>query len=196
MNIFKWVGFFSFVFLFTVLLIFLFETIGKSKVFRNDKLKKVTVKETKININPTNGPTKEPDNKIPEYKILYETTKRYDGGIDYYVLINKVDLKNSAFKKDIKSIIDELVEKKGKKISIEFHDNKRSLDISYRQFGQMKGFPKTEEEKKLMAKSFIAVYAGDMEVGIFLNTLMYFPGALKSNPEVGKYVEIISYNPR
>jgi Na+-transporting methylmalonyl-CoA/oxaloacetate decarboxylase gamma subunit len=192
MNIFKLVGFFSFVFLFTVLLIFTLNTISKAKVFKKDKI--VTVKETKIN--PTKQPTKEPDNKIPEYKILYETTKRYDGGIDYYVLINKVDLKSSAFKKDIKSMIDELVEKKGKKISIEFHDNKKSLEISYRQFGKMKGLPKTDEEKKIIERSFVASYSGDMEVGIFLNTLMYFPGAFKTSSEVGKYVEIISYNPR
>jgi Na+-transporting methylmalonyl-CoA/oxaloacetate decarboxylase gamma subunit len=192
MNLFKLVGFFSFVFLFTVLLIFTLNTISKAKVFKKDKI--VTVKETKIN--PTKQPTKEPDNKIPEYKILYETTKRYDGGIDYYVLINKVDLKNSAFKKDIKSMIDELVEKKGKKISIEFHDNKRSLEINYRQFGKMKGLPKTDEEKKIIERSFVASYSGDMEVGIFLNTLMYFPGAFKTSPEVGKYVEIISYNPK
>jgi len=192
MNLFKLVGFFSFVFLFTVLLIFTLNTISKAKVFKKDKI--VTVKETKIN--PTKQPTKEPDNKIPEYKILYEITKRYDGGIDYYVLINKVDLKNSAFKKDIKSMIDELVEKKGTKISIEFHDNKRSLEISYRKFGEMKGLPKTDEEKKIIERSFVASYSGDMEVGIFLNTLMYFPGAFKTSSEVGKYVEIISYNPR
>lgn len=70
--------------------------------------------------------------EIPQYQIVYTLLKkRYDGGKTFYALINPVDLSNDSFKKVIKDITKDLVDKNGSKISIEIHDKKESLNISY-----------------------------------------------------------------
>lgn len=139
-------------------------------------------------------PVKEEKNL--EYQIIYELSdKRYDGGKNYYVLIDPVDLSPDSFKADIKAIAKKIVAEKGKKISIELHDSRESLNISYKQYGdQSLGRPRTDEENKVAERHFIAAYDGELETGIYLNSLMFFPGAFKDSPEVGKYVETIEFD--
>jgi lipopolysaccharide export LptBFGC system permease protein LptF len=195
MNLFRIIGFLSIVILFTIILIFTFKLISKSKSFSNNTVK---LKETK---EPTIESTKEPTIKPTKtqntnYKIIYETSKRYDGGKNYYVLIDKVDITNDKFISNIKEIIRKIIKHKGENISIELHDNRQSLDISYKQYGDNSlTRPLIEEEKQLKTRSFIAGYMGDMEIGIYLNTLMLFPCAFVDNPDIGKYHKTFEFNP-
>jgi len=142
----------------------------------------------------TEQPVKEEKNL--KYQIIYElANERYDGGKNYYVLIDPVDLSSDSFKTDIKVMAKKIVAEKGKKISIELHDSRESLNISYKQYGdQSLGRPTTVEENKIKEKHFIAAYAGELETGIYPNSLMFFPGAFKDSPEVGKYVETIEFD--
>ena len=133
---------------------------------------------------------------VPQYQSINSTTKkRYDGEKTIYVLINQQDLSNDSFKKDIKAIVKDLVEKNGEKISIEFHDKKESLDISYKQYGDLSlGRPRTKEEDNLVAIHYIATFQGEMKNGKFFNTLSFFPLA-GDNKTVEKLVENITNGP-
>ncbi len=135
-----------------------------------------------------------PELNNPNFKIIYTiTNKRFDGGVNYYVLIDPVDLSNDSFKEDIKAIVKQMVEKKGPNISIELHDKIESLQISYKQYGDLSlGRPRTNAEEKLMAIHYIAGYQGNLETGLYYNTLWYFP----INTEVNtKYSGNEEFNP-
>ena len=41
----------------------------------------------------------------------------------------------------------------------------------------------------------IAYYDGDLSVGLYLNTLQFFPAYYKDNPVIEKYLEILEFNP-
>lgn len=133
----------------------------------------------------------------PRYEILHTVKdKRYDGGDEHYVLIDPVDLSTDQFKEDIKVLVRALVKEKGKKQSFEFHDSRESLDISYKQYGDMSlGRPRTSEEDKILAVHYIAAFSGQLETGIYKNTLQFFLATFKDNPDVGKYVETLEFNP-
>jgi hypothetical protein len=153
--------------------------------------KEESIQGTKEVIQDTNE-----NKKTPKYELVYElANKRYDGGKSLYVLIDPVDLKSDAFKDDIKSIVKKIVSEKGNKISIEMHDKKAALDISYKQYGDLSlGRVRTREESEELAIHFIAAYEGDLATMIYLNTLMFFPAASKDTAKVGKYVETSDYD--
>lgn len=134
--------------------------------------------------------------KTPKYQIVYElSNKRYDGGKNYYVLIDPVDLSSDSFKNDIKTIAKKIVTEKGKKISIEIHDKKTTLDLSYKQYGDMSlGRVLNQSELDERAIHLIADFSGDLETNIYLNSLSFFPGAFEDNTKVGKYLETIEFD--
>jgi len=133
-----------------------------------------------------------------DYQIIYELSNiRYDGGKSFYVLIEKVDLSNADFKNDIKNIVDEIVKIKGEKISIDFVNNKETLDLIYKSHygNNTLGRILTKDEMDTIGDSNVAQFSGQLETLIYLNTLSFFPGTFSDNPKVGKYVETIEYNP-
>ncbi len=133
------------------------------------------------------------DEKKLKYQIIHEwSDHRYDGGKEYNVLINPVDLTSSKFKEDIKAIAQKIVAEKGKRISIVFHDSRESLNSYYKGYTELR--PWTKEENKIMEKHYIAAYSGELEASTYLNSLMFFPSAFKGSPEVGKFVETIEYD--
>ncbi|MFZ3373154.1 MAG: hypothetical protein WA131_09055 [Desulfitobacteriaceae bacterium] len=133
---------------------------------------------------------------VPQYEIIKTITqKRYDGGKTFYVLTNQLDLSNDSFENVIKAITTDLVNKNDAKISIEFHDKKESLDISFKQYGDLSlGRQRTEEENNLVALHYIATFQGEMKNGKYFNTLSFFPLAT-DNKTVEKYVGSIEFNP-
>jgi len=132
--------------------------------------------------------------KIPKYEIVYESkNERYDGGIIYYILIDKVNLANDSFKNDIKTIIKQLVKDKGAKISINFFDNKSSLELKYKSIVERKIMTKAELTQQ--ESHLIAMFSGELKTDIYLNTLSFFPGTFTDNPPVGKFVENLEFNP-
>jgi hypothetical protein len=132
----------------------------------------------------------------PKYTIVHELSKkRYDGGLYEYVLIEPVSLKDGSYKSQVRSVIRDLVAKKGGKISIELHDREDSLDISFKQYGDLSlGHARTAEENAIQAIHFIAHYTGQMSSNP-LPTLGYFPNALKSDPNVGQFVGDEDFDP-
>mgnify|MGYP001591345051 FL=1 len=134
--------------------------------------------------------------KTPKYQIVYElSNKRYDGGKNYYVLIDPVNLSSDSFKNDIKTIAKKIVTENGNKISIEIHDKKTTLDLSYKQYGNMSlGRVLNQSELDERAIHLIADFSGDLETNIYLNSLSFFPGAFENNTKVGKYLETIEFD--
>ena len=135
--------------------------------------------------------------KTPKYQVVYEASnKRYDGGNSFYVLIDSIDLSNDQFKEGIKELVKKLAKEKGGKNSFEIHDNRKSLDVSYKQYGDMSlGRPRTEEENQIQAIHFVAIFSGQLETNIYKNTLSFFPGAFTGYSKVGKYVKTIEFDP-
>ncbi|PJK17643.1 hypothetical protein CQS04_01845 [Chryseomicrobium excrementi] len=130
------------------------------------------------------------------YEIIYSIVKRYDGGTSYYVLLESVDLNSAVFMDDVKYIVDELVREKGEKISIEIFDNRDALELAYKQYGDLSlERTLTESENLWQARHYIAAYSGNLETGIYFNTLLMFPSASSDHPEVGEFVAITEYNP-
>jgi hypothetical protein len=132
------------------------------------------------------------------YKIIYEVgNKRYDGGKNFYVLIDGIDLDNASFKDEIKKIVDEIVKVKGGKIGIDFINNKEVLDLIYNSHYGINTLDRilTKTEMDKIGTSLVAQFSGQLKTDIYLNTLSFFPGTFTDNPKVGKYVETIEYNP-
>lgn len=132
------------------------------------------------------------------YEIVFEIPNhRYDGGKTLYVLINQIDLSSDDFKNDIRIILQDIVAQEGNKISVEIHDSRATLDLSYKQYGDFSlGRPLTQSELDNRAIHLIASYDGDLETMIYVNTLMFFPGAFTDTPNVGIYVEEIEFDAR
>ena len=135
--------------------------------------------------------------EIINCKIVYElTNKRYDGGIIYYLLIDQINLENDEFKKSIINLIKKVIKEKGNKVSLSIYDNSDVLELDYIDTGIMTlNRPLTKEENNLISNHLIAQFSGNLETGIFFNTLFFFPAAFSDTNNVGKYVEIIEYNP-
>lgn len=137
------------------------------------------------------------------YKIIHEHHSiRVDGGISYFVFVSGVDLSNDAFKARIKSTVDDITAKKGKKISIEFFNNQDVLELYYNSpyvTGKIPNSPDEDLSKKEHAKinsSLVASFDGQLSTGLYLNTLYFFPSAFDETPKIGKYVEEIEYDPQ
>lgn len=137
-----------------------------------------------------------PTVKSPEYDIIYETSKvRFDGGKNYYVLTQPFNLESDAFKEDIKSIFKKIVSEKGNKVSIEIYDNKDTLELFYKRYGDLSlNRPLTKVEVESNASHLIASYDGDLTTGVYKNTLSFFPSGVKTSPLIGKYVDTIEFN--
>jgi len=133
-----------------------------------------------------------------DYQIVYEVSnKRYDGGKNFFVLVDRIDLSNLDFKNSIKEIITEIVKNKGEKISIYFVNNKEILDLIYKShYGNNSlGRVLTKVEMDKVGESLIAQFSGQLETDVYFNTLSFFPGTFTDNSNVGKYVETVEYNP-
>jgi uncharacterized membrane protein YqjE len=133
-----------------------------------------------------------------DYQIVYEIGNlRYDGGKNFYVLVNKVDLSNADFKDSIKKTVDEIVKLKGDKISIDFANDKEILDLFYKSHygNNMLGRILTKEELSKIGNALIADFSGQLQTADYLNSLYFFPSTFTDNPKVGKYVETLEYNP-
>ncbi|PIR51411.1 hypothetical protein COU78_01565 [Candidatus Peregrinibacteria bacterium CG10_big_fil_rev_8_21_14_0_10_49_24] len=139
------------------------------------------------------------DNSIPmpEYTIVYTIhTQRYDSGTSYYVLIPAVDITSDVFKEEVRMLVRKIAAEKGGAVSIEFHDSRQSLDLSYKQYGdQSLGRPVTQGERDILARHFIASFDGELDTGIYRNTLMFFPSAFRQHPSVGEHVASEEFNP-
>lgn len=133
----------------------------------------------------------------PKYQMIYSIDKRYDGGTSYYILIDPVDLTNTGFMDDVKYIINKFVNEYGGKISIEIFDDRNVLELQYKLYGDLSlGRPLTNNEYQHAAIHYIAGFSGELETGLYLNSLYFFPSADSTNtPEVGKYITTIEYNP-
>lgn len=133
--------------------------------------------------------------------ISYKTTqtlpgKRYDGGIIYYVVIDPVDLTSDTFKNNIKDLVNKITKEKGGKISIEFFDSETTSGVHYKEYVEMSLSPQEIKDAQAdISIHYIASFSGELETGIYNNSLMFFPGAFKDNKTVGKYVDTIEYNP-
>lgn len=132
---------------------------------------------------------------VPSYKIVYTLTdKRYDGGENYYVLIDPVDLNNNDLKESMKRIVIDMVNDYGKKISIEIHDDINSLNLSFKLYGDLSlDRQTTDQENKLMSIHHITSFQGELETGLYKNTLSFFPNS-GLGTEADNYAENIEFN--
>lgn len=132
-----------------------------------------------------------------KYETLHENVNRFDKAPSYFVLIDEVNLSNDKFKEDVKNLINKIVTEKGAKISISILDNKKALDLFYKSHYGVNtlGRNLNKSESAHIEKHSVASFNGELESGIYPNTLYFFPSAFKSTEKVGKFVEIIEYNP-
>lgn len=132
------------------------------------------------------------------YKIVYTlTTVRYDGGKNFYVLIDPVDLESDKFKDDIKTIITEIVSKNSGKISIDILDDKDILELYYKSHyaSNQLGRILTKSELDNLAIHLMAGFSGELDTMLYKNQLDFFPGASSDNSKIGKYMETVEFNP-
>lgn len=156
----------------------------------------ISKKSSKKNeITTENNPQKEEINKIetPNYEISKEATIRVDGAISYFVLIDKVDLSNDRFMKDIKVIVDKIVKEKGAKINVEILDNREALELLYKSHYGINALGRilNDAELNLLKKHLIASFTGELDEMLYFNQLDYFPSSSKN-----KFNTSIEYNPK
>ncbi len=136
--------------------------------------------------------------QVPEYQIVYELSdKRYDGGKSFYILVASIDLSTDHFKNDIKNAVDEIVKSKGRKISIDFVNDRSTLDLIYKSHygNNTLGRTLTNDEMNDIGNALVARFDGQLDSALYLNSIDFFPGTSSDNPGVGKYVETIEYDP-
>jgi hypothetical protein len=160
-------------------------------------IKKESIEKEKITT-PRDGKSEEKANPKYNYKIMYEVKKRFDGATSYYVLIDTVNVENEKFKDIVNFIVNDLVKKKGNKISVEIYDNKDALVLHYKLYGDISlGRVLNNEEYIFVGNHHVAGFSGELETGLFFNTLYFYPAAnLKDNPMVGKFAGAVEYNPK
>lgn len=183
----------------TVIVLFI---IGMAVSNDIDKTTSTNKEENKTEQTASKSETEEATEEIEtiptiKYEILHETVKRYDKAPSYFVLIDEVDLSNDKFKDDIKNLINKIVTEKGAKISIDILDNKNALELFYKSHygANTLGRILNKSELAQLEKHSIASFSGELETDMYPNTLYFFPSASKSTAKIGKFVEIIEYNP-
>jgi hypothetical protein len=161
------------------------ETTNKAESREKEKIAKPKEEKLEEKVNPKYN-----------YKIMYEVKQRNDGATSYYVLIDPVNVENAKFKDIVNYIVNDLVKEKGTKISVEIYDNKDALVLHYKLYGDMSlGRVLNNEEYIFVGNHHVAGFSGELETGLFFNTLYFYPAAdSKDNPIVGKYAGAIEYN--
>ena len=158
-----------------------------------------TVIKTEENTTEQEPATAQKEEPLIKYEIQEDLTTviRYDKAPSYFVLIDKVNLKNDSFVAEIERVINKIVSEKGKKINIDFFDNKKTLEFYYKSHyvTNTLGRSLNTSENNLLAQHSIASFSGENSADMHYNTLYIFPSASKDNPNVGKYVKIKEFNP-
>lgn len=122
-----------------------------------------------------------------KYTIVYESAKvRGDGGKNYYVLIESVNLKNDGFKKEIEQMVCEMAPQKGRNITIDFFDDRKLLEDYYQ--SQRKSVTKSENRTEVW--HHIARFLDRKGVNPIL---MFIPGMNTSNTSGGGNARIYTY---
>lgn len=150
-----------------------------------------SIEETKQDPVPVVETEPEP---APTYTTVYtKQNYRSDGAVKLWILIEPVDVSSDAFKADVENVIRQVIKEKGAKISLSIFDQRSTLDLDYKQYGDLSlGRARTEEESAQMARHAIAVFDGEFGNNfMYPNELSYFPGAFKNTPEVGQYVATV-----
>ena len=158
---------------------------------------KIVIK-TEENTTEQEPATAQKEEPLIKYEIQEDLTTviRYDKAPSYFVLIDKVNLKNDSFVTEIERVINKIVSEKGGKITIDFFDNKKALELYYNSnYGINIGKLLNKSENNLLAQHSIASFSGENSADMHYNTLYIFPAASKDNPNVGKYVKTKEFNP-
>ena len=158
---------------------------------------KIVIK-TEENAREQEPATAQKEEPLIKYEIQEDLTTviRYDKAPSYFVLIDKVNLKNDSFVNEIERVINKIVSEKGGKITIDFFDDKKALELYYNSnYGINIGKLLNKSENNLLAQHSIASFSGENSADMHYNTLYIFPSASKDNPNVGKYVKTKEFNP-
>ncbi|WP_298825988.1 hypothetical protein [uncultured Capnocytophaga sp.] len=159
---------------------------------------KIVIK-TEENTTEQEPATAQREEPLIKYEIQEDLTTviRYDKAPSYFVLIDKVNLKNDSFVTEIERVINKIISEKGGKINIDFFDNKKTLEFYYKSHyvRNTLGRVLNKSEMSLLAQHNIASFSGENSVDMHYNTLYIFPAASKDTPNIGKYVKIKEFNP-
>ena len=128
--------------------------------------------------------------QAPVADISFETihvikNKRFDKGVNIYVLVDPKNYALEESQQQIKSIINRIVSQNGKKTSIDFFDEKDALELHYQKWVTLQYKP-TATENNLIVDHHVAGFSGDLSTAPYLNTLYFYPG---------KSARAISYTP-
>ncbi len=143
----------------------------------------------------------EKDNIPLKYEIVYtEKGLRYDGGVYYFVLIEPVDISSTLFKEDIKELVRDITTKMGRKISIEFYDDKDALKYGHMAIaGSIRDWEAVQKDTKKLNKLVrhgIASFSGELKTGFFYNTLWFFIHYDQvDKSSVDNLAELVEFNP-
>ena len=169
----------------------------KTSSSKEENKPKIVIK-TEENTTEQEPATAQKEEPLIKYEIQEDLTTvvRYDKAPSYFVLIDKVNLKNDSFVTEIERVINKIVSEKGGKINIDFFDDKKALELYYNSnYGINIGKLLNKSENNLLAQHSIASFSGENSADMHYNTLYIFPSASKDNPNVGKYVKTKEFNP-
>ena len=169
----------------------------KTSSSKEENKPKIVIK-TEENTTEQEPATAQKEEPLIKYEIQEDLTTviRYDKAPSYFVLIDKVNLKNDSFVTEIERVINKIVSEKGGKITIDFFDDKKALELYYNSnYGINIGKLLNKSENNLLAQHSIASFSGENSADMHYNTLYIFPAASKDNPNVGKYVKTKEFNP-
>lgn len=189
-------------FILIIICLFIFIKFFSNLISSSDKLSNKNivsqVSDSNITKVENNTPKEDPFKNAYEYEVVHELSNiRFDGGNNYYVLIDPIDLSNDNFKDRIKATMKKIAhEQGGYKVSIDIFDNSKMLDLYYESHYVLNILDRTLTKSEIdqLSTHLIASYDKNLSTGLYKNELDFFPATSKSNAVVGKYVEILEFN--
>lgn len=148
------------------------------------------------------GSDTKPIEQMPKYEIIYRDNSTKTANL--YIAIDKIDLTNSEYEKNIKNIVKYLSDKEPANIAMTFFDDKEFLKEYYQNtIGQKSSgismenavtFQKNKENIEKRSLHTIAIYSGNVQFDPY--QISFFPAAFTDNKIVGKQVKTENFNPK
>ena len=137
----------------------------------------------------------------PKYSIVGTSNKRYDGEPTYFVLVDPIDVRNDAFKRDVKLVLEAVADADGSaKFSARIFDDEAIAREALSDETAPRPAQRPEESesaRERRGQHLVAMYAGGVNTGLgYPYDIAWYPGAFTSTPDVGNYVDSEQWRPR
>jgi len=127
---------------------------------------------------------------LPKYTVAFHVNgDDYKKPSYYYLSMDFPKLADGKFKEDVKAVTKDMLSIYGDKIVIQYSDDTDTLQSLYRE----QASPESVSSNESYPNHLVATYTGNIDTGAYSNTLVFFPDAFTTTPQVGSLKETVSF---